>query len=156
MMVALLVWFGQDLLQVLFMGFLLVPGFFLLLMLFRTAAGIARSQNITWCVWQGFIGGVIWDFRWTGLPGLSAVLNTLAIAFMAWIWWRSPATGRTPLFFAITAGGAHFLVGFVHYLTWDISSSTALRLFSIQQLLMLPFLILLYIFYAWKVSDTHV
>ena len=85
-----------------------------------------------------------------------AVLNTLAIAFMAWIWWRSPATGRTPLLFAITAGGAHFLVGFAHYLTWDVSSSTALRLFSIQQLLMLPLLILFYIFYAWKVSDTHV
>lgn len=156
MTVALLVWLGQDLLQVLFMGFLLVPSAFLLLMLFRTAAGIARSQSITSCVWQGFVGGVIWDFRWTGLPGLSAVLNTLAIAFVAWIWWRSPATGRTPLLFAITAGGAHFLVGFAHYLTWDVSNVTALRLFFVQQLIMLPLLILFYIFYAWKVSDTHV
>lgn len=156
MMVALFLWLAQNMLQVLFMGILLVPNVFLLLVLFRVARGIAHSKEITACVWQGFIGGILWDFRWTGLPGLSGVLNTLAIAFVAWIWWRNPATGRTPLLFAIVAGGAHLAVGFVHYLTWEVPSAAALRLFSIQQLLMLPFLMLFYILYIWKSPDTHV
>lgn len=156
MIAPVLVWLAQDMSQVLGMGFLLVPEIFLLLLLFRSTIATAHGQDVTQHIWGVFLGGLIWDFRWTGLPGLSAVLNTIALLLVVWLWRRTPPAGRTGRWFVILTILAHFFVGVAHYFTWKIPSDTALRLFLIQQLLMFPVLAVFYLLFLWKMQDAHV
>lgn len=161
MIVALLVWLLQDMLQVLAMGFMLVPEFFLLVVLYKIVSGPLYSTRIAQWVWFAFVGGVVWDLRWVGLPGMSALIYVIAVVLVYWIWDRTPAGGRSAPLFALLAGGAHFLSGVLHYIAWAVPSQAApsqaaLRLFLIQQLIAVPVLIGLCLIYAFRLRENHV
>ncbi len=149
-------WFCQDLLQVFSMGLLIVPELFLLYLLFRMLSSRHEPTAAAKWIWVGFLGGILWDLRWTNLPGLSGALNAAMIALVAWLWHRTPSPARTSRFFAVIAGGAHLFSGGVHFLAWGTPSQTLVRLFAIQQCLAIPVLAVLCVIYAWKVPESHV
>lgn len=150
MIAALLVWLLQDMLQVLAMGIMLVPEFFLLVVLYKIVSGPLYPTRVAQWIWFAFAGGVMWDLRWVGVPGMSALINVAAVVSVYWIWDRAPAGGRNALLFAMAAGGAHVLSGVAHYVAWAVPSQATLRLFLIQQLIAVPVLIGLCLIYALR------
>ncbi len=156
MIAAALMWLLQDLCQVLAMGFLLVPEFFLLVVLYKIVSGPQDAGRISWWLWFAFAGGVLWDLRWAADPGMSGLVNVAAVAVAWWIWDRTPQGGRSALLFAAIAGGLHFFSGLAHYLAWAVPSLEATRMFLAQQLMMAPLLAVLCMIYAFGAQETHV
>jgi hypothetical protein len=154
--ISAIVWFLQDILQVLAMGIMLTPEFFLLIVVFQLVSGPLQPRRIAGWVWFSFLGGVLWDLRWAAAPGMSGIINAAAVVLVYWIWDSTPIGGRSALLFATLAGGMHLLSGIVHYVAWAVPSQAAFRLFVIQQLLTVPVLAALCMLYAFKASQTHV
>jgi hypothetical protein len=150
------VWLLQDLIQVLAMGFMLVPEFFLLILAYGVATGSPRPGRISAWMWFGLYGGIMWDLRWASSPGISGLINTIAVMAVYAVWNRTPPAGRSALLFAVLAGGAHFLSGAAHYLAWAAPSTSAARMFLIQQLLGVPALALLCMVYAFRKTNANV
>lgn len=153
MIAAIFVWLLQDMLQVLAMGIMLVPEFFLLVVLYKVISGPLCPTRVAQWIWFAFAGGLAWGLRWVGLPGMNALINVAAVVLVYWIWSRAPAGGRGPALFAMAAGGAHFLSGLAHYVFWSVPSRAALRLFLIQQLLAVPVLVGLCLIFAFKARE---
>ncbi|GHV50605.1 hypothetical protein FACS1894216_03090 [Synergistales bacterium] len=150
MIASILIWLLQDCLQVAAMGIMLVPELFLLVVIYKTLTWRTDQKNVVFWIWFALTGGVLWDLRWTTFAGLSGLINVSAVAAAYWIWQRTPIAGRNPLLFALLAGGAHFLSGIAHYFAWSVPSQAALMLFAIQQLVTVPFLVLLCVIYSLK------
>lgn len=155
MIAALIVWLLQDMLQVLAMGFMLVPEFFLLVVIYEIVSGPLVSTRIARWIWFAFAGGVVWDLRWVGVPGMSALINVVAVVLVHWVWNRMPAGGRSAFLFALLAAVAHFLSGVLHYLAWSVPSQAALRLFLIQQLIAVPALVGLCLVYTFRLRKDN-
>jgi hypothetical protein len=156
LIVSVAAWLLQDLLQVLTMGFMLVPEFFMLVVVYMTISGPLDEGRISFWLWFAFAGGVLWDLRWAAVPGMSGLINVAAVATVFWVWNRTPAGGRSAVLFAGLAGGIHFLSGIAHYFSWAVPSQAATRMFLIQQLMSVPALVLLCFVYAVRVRDQHV
>jgi hypothetical protein len=150
------VWLAQDLLQVLTMGIMLVPEFFLLTVAYGIVSGSLSQERISMWIWFSFFGGILWDFRWAALPGMSGLVNVCAVMVVYMVWNRTPLTGRGTFLFAVLGTGIHFMSGIAHYLAWADSSAAAERMFLIQQLLGVPVLALLCMIYAFRKADVHV
>lgn len=146
----------QDFLQVLVMGIFIVPDIFLLcvIMLALMRGGI-RDKQIT-MIWLAFIGGLIWDLRWTNLPGLTAGFNGLAVAVSILLWYKAPAQGRTTLLFAVLALSAHVFSGLVHSSFWSVPTQAALRQFAVQQILTVPVLMILCYIFRRRMTESDV
>lgn len=155
MTAALAVWLFQDMLQVLAMGFMLVPEFFLLVVICEIVSGPLAPTRIARWIWFAFVGGVVWDLRWVGMPGMSALINVAAVVLVYWVWDRMPAGGRSAFLFALVAAVAHFLSGVLHYLSWAVPSQAALRLFLIQQLIAVPVLAGLCLIYTFRLRKNN-
>ena len=156
MILSAAVWLFQDLAQVLAMGFMLVPEFFLLTLAYGVATGSLRPGRISALMWFGLYGGIMWDLRWAPSPGLSGLINIIAVMVVYVVWNRTPPPGRGALLFAVLAGAAHFLSGIAHYLAWTAPSASAVRMFLIQQLTGVPVLVLLCVLYAYRKTGAHV
>jgi hypothetical protein len=156
MIPAAIVWLLQDLLQVLAMGFMLVPEFFLLVVAYMIVSEPLTYRRVSRWIWFAFAGGMLWDLRWAAVPGMSALINVMCVVFVYWIWDRTPLSGRSAFLFASLAGGVHFMSGIAHYLAWAVPSQAAIRMFIVQQLLTVPVLIALCAIYAFKAGGTHV
>ncbi|MDR3332381.1 MAG: hypothetical protein LBT08_07115 [Synergistaceae bacterium] len=156
MIASVAAWLMQDLLQVLAMGFMLVPEFFLLVVVYKIVSGPLQQRRISWWIWFVFAGGTLWDLRWAAIPGMSGLINIAAVAVVYWVWNRTPIGGRSAFLFAGLAGGIHFLSGVAHYFAWAVPSQAATRMFLIQQLLSVPVLVALCLIYAFKAAETHV
>lgn len=156
MIAATIAWLSQDIFQVVAMGFMLAPEFFLLMLLYGLVSGPLLPHRVAGWVWFAFFGGVLWDLRWATTPGMSALINIAAVALVYWVWNRTPVGGRGALLFAALAGSAIFMSGMAHYFAWSVPSRAAMRLFLIQQLITVPFLIALGTLYAYKARKTNV
>lgn len=144
MILSVLIWLLQDIIQVVFMGIFLVPELFLLSLVF---AGL-RPENehrhsLSWYIAAGFVGGLLWDLRWTNLPGLTAALNGALLALVFVVWHLIPAQGRNTKSFIACALAVQILSAAVHAMFWTVTSMTTLRLFAIQQLIGVAFIMLL-------------
>ncbi|MDR2779683.1 MAG: hypothetical protein LBB28_00995 [Synergistaceae bacterium] len=156
MILSAVIWLFQDLIQVLAMGFMLVPEFFLLMLVYGVVTGSLRPGRVSAWIWFGLYGGMMWDLRWASSPGVSGLINVIAVAVIYMVWNRTPLAGRGSLLFAMLAGAAHFLSGIAHYLAWAAPGGAAVRMFMIQQLLGVPALILLCVVYAFRKTGAHV
>lgn len=144
MILPVLVWLLQDIIQVVFMGIFLVPEIFLLALIFASLQpDNERGHNFGWYIAVGFVGGLLWDFRWTNIPGLTAALNGVLLALIFTSWHLIPVQGRNDKTFAACALGAQLISAAVHAMLWTVSSSVAVRLFAIQQLFGIALIILL-------------
>lgn len=148
-------WLLQDFLQVFLMGFFIVPNIFLMLLLLMSLLPAVRKEKQIFLIWIAFAGGLIWDFRWTNLPGLTAALNAGLVAGACFLWYKIPAQGRTVVFFTFILIASILFSGFAHFVLWTVPSQVALRQFFVQQLLGVPLVIVFSLIY-WKVSDRNV
>jgi len=152
--ILLFIFLIQDFLQVLVMGISLVPDLFLLCIIMLVLVPGGRKDKQTTLIWISFIGGLIWDLRWTNLPGLTSGFNGAVVAAAICLWYKAPVQGRTTLLFAAFAFVTQILSGMVHFVFWNVSTLAAMRQFAVQQILSLPALVILcYIF--WKVSERN-
>ena len=156
MIVSAAAWLLQDLLQVLTMGFMLVPELFMLVVIYMTISGPLDERRVSWWLWFAFAGGILWALRWAAVPGMSGLINVAAVSMVYWVWNRTPAGGRSAVLFAGLAGGIHLLSGVAHYFSWAVPSQAATRMFLVQQLLSVPVLAGLCLVYAIRMTDRHV
>lgn len=149
------VWLLQDFVQVFLMGFFIVPNIFLMMLLLLSLLPATRKERQIILIWTAFAGGLLWDFRWTNLPGLTAALNAGLVAASCFLWYKIPAQGRTVVFFTFILIVSTLFSGFAHFALWTVPSQVALRQFFVQQLLGVPLVIVFSLIY-WKVSDRNV
>ena len=95
MTLLLVIWLLQDFVQLLLMGICMVPDVFLLTALFMALLPDTSKEQQTKLVWAAFIGGLIWDLRWTNLPGLTAAIGGGVIGLACFLWQKTPVQGRT-------------------------------------------------------------
>jgi hypothetical protein len=156
MIYIVIAWLVQDLLQVMLMGLCLVPEIFLLVLLFLALLPSSeRKYDERMFIVIAFVGGLLWDLRWTNLPGLTAAINGLLLASAMLVWYKMPAQGRSVTLFCGLAGALQVLSGLIHCFFWTVASGVAVRLFVVQQLLGIP-LIIFVTFIYWKVWEKHV
>lgn len=149
------VWLLQDFIQVFLMGFFIVPNIFLMLLLTMSLLPATKRERQIFFIWIAFAGGMIWDFRWTNLPGLTAAINAGIVAASCFLWYKIPSQGRTVVFFTVILMASTLLSGFAHFALWTVPSQVALRQFFVQQLLGVPLVIIFSTVY-WKVSYKNV
>ncbi len=149
------VWLLQDFVQVFLMGFFIVPNIFLMLLLLMSLLPATSKERQIILIWAAFAGGLLWDFRWTNLPGLTAALNAGLVSASCFLWYKIPAQGRTVVFFTFILIASILFSGFAHFALWTVPSQVALRQFFVQQLLGVPLVIVFSLIY-WKVSDRNV
>ncbi|MDD4159874.1 MAG: hypothetical protein PHO18_02890 [Synergistaceae bacterium] len=137
------------------MGFFIVPNVFLMLLLLMSLLPGTKREKQIFLIWAAFAGGLIWDFRWTNLPGMTAALDAGSVAAACFIWHKIPAQGRSVTFFAFILIASVVFSGVAHFTLWTVSSQVALRQFFVQQLLGVPLVIIFSLIY-WKVSDRNV
>lgn len=148
------VWILQDFAQLLLMGICMVPDAFMLLALLLALLPETKKERQTQMVLAAFIGGLIWDLRWTNLPGLTAAIGGGAIGLSCYLWQKIPVQGRSTAAFAFFSTGCELLYAAIHYLSWTIPSQTAIRQFIVQQLMALPVIVLVSWLY-WKVASRN-
>jgi hypothetical protein len=153
---AAVVWLLQDLSQALAMGIMLVPEFFLLMLVYGIVSSPIRQERISLWIWFAFAGGILWDFRWAASPGMSSLINVGTVIAVYALWNRTPLAGRGAFLLAVIGGAAHFISGMIHYLAWATPSHAAVRMFIIQQLLGVPALALMCLIYAFRKTNVHV
>ena len=148
------VWLLQDFVQLLLMGICMVPDLYLLTILFLALIPNTSKERQNMLVWAAFIGGVIWDLRWTNLPGLTAAIGGGVVGLACFLWQKVPSQGRSAGLFAVMSIFCELLYAGVHFFFWTIPSQTAMRQFLVQQLMAVP-LIILFSWLFWKVSVKH-
>ena len=149
------VWLLQDFVQVFLMGFFIVPNIFLMMLLLLSLLPATRKEKQIILIWAASAGGLLWDSRWTNLPGLTAALNAGLVSASCFLWYKIPAQGRTVVFFTFILIASILFSGFAHFALWTVPSQVALRQFFVQQLLGVPLVIVFSLIY-WKVSDRNV
>ncbi|MDO5115929.1 MAG: hypothetical protein Q4D58_07520 [Synergistaceae bacterium] len=148
------IWLTQDFAQLLMMGICIVPDLFLLSVLFMALAPGASRDRQTKLVWAAFLGGLIWDLRWTNLPGLSAAVGGGVIGLACFIWYKTPPQGRGTAVFTAIAAICELLYAGIHFFFWTIPSQTAIRQLMVQQLIAVP-VIIFFSWLFWKVSPDN-
>lgn len=154
-MIYILLWLVQDILQVLMMGFTLVPDIYTLILLASALMPGVEEDKQKKLIWFAFFGGLMWDLRWTNLVGLMACVNVLIVYFMPVYWKNVPAQGRSPYVFASLLFGAQLFTAASNYVFWSVPSSVAVRLIGIQLIFVLPVIFLIAYLYK-KVYENYV
>ena len=112
------VWLLQDFAQLLLMGICIVPDVFLMTALFMALLPGVSGERQTKLVWAAFVGGLLWDLRWTNLPGLSAAIGGGVLGLICFLWYKTPAQGRTAGTFTVFAVLTHLLYSVIHFFFW--------------------------------------
>lgn len=149
------IWLMQDIAQVLAMGFCLTPDFFLMAVLFYALSPNATKGRQSLLIWVAFLGGLLWDLRWTNLPGMTAAINSFAVTASCLIWAKTPAQGRSAPLFGAFLAASQLLSSLVYYLLWTVSNQVGVRQLIVQLLLSVPVVLITSLLY-WKISDKHV
>lgn len=156
MILSIIILLLQDLAQVLLMGFCIVPDVFVYSLLFLVLLPSSqRMRTEETLIAAAFIGGLIWDFRWTNLPGVTAAANAAIISAASLFWNKIPIQGRNYQMFAAILIAAQIMLAGLHSTMWFDFSAATFRMFAIQQLLAVPAIIVAVFIYA-RVTDKHV
>ena len=113
-------WYVQDFLWVLGAGRVLIPEVFFLVLVFLA---LYNSENGVCTIWAAFFGGVLWDLRWTGVPGITSLAYVAMLMLVRWVWHSLPAQGRTILLFGVLLWSANVPVAFGRILLWRARGS---------------------------------
>ena len=94
-MIYVFFWLLQDFLTVLTFGVMRAPEIFLLSLVYRL---LTRNWDThVSIIWTAFLGGLLWDLRWVGIPGFFALNYVGVVILVLWTWNALPVSGRTPL-----------------------------------------------------------
>ncbi|MGC9373330.1 MAG: rod shape-determining protein MreD [Thermovirgaceae bacterium] len=135
MIPAALFWYAQDLLQVLMEGWAFAPDLFLFYLLFRCSK--TPEDETTW-IWTAFLGGILWDFRWSGLLGLNAAAYGGLLALFSIFWKRIPFTGRSHWIFMGFLAAAHGALALSRIIFYGIASREVAFAFVVQMMTAVP------------------
>ena len=93
---AILSWYFQNLLAVLSFDALLVPDIFLLYIIYNMLSDFSKDVgNEILLIWVLFFGGILWDLRWTAIPGIYASVYIGTFLCASWVWSLFPESGHT-------------------------------------------------------------
>lgn len=147
MIPAFLLWYVQDIVQVLFEGWGFVPDLFLFYLLFRCSK--VPEDETTWiCV--AFLGGLVWDFRWSGLFGLNAGMYGGLLALVSAFWKRIPFTGRSHWVLMGFMAGSHGVLTLVRIIFLGVPSKEVTFAFIVQLITAVPIILVLgFAFASW-------
>lgn len=148
-MIAILGWYLQDLIQLALSSALLAPEIFMIALNFCT---IRKEKNSSFDAVCAVIGGLLYDLRWTAVPGLSGAIYVLDVWAMRFIWFRLPKDGRGPGIF--TVFNALFCAGacLIRLACWSLGSSHASLMLvgMVQMALTVPV-----IMFFWLLQALH-
>jgi rod shape-determining protein MreD len=98
---------ARDLLQVVFSGTALVPDLAVLALVWLSVFRCEEPEPIYFHV---FWAGLLWDLRWTGVPGMTSASYILTAALTAWVWSSIPPGRRAnPVLFFFWSTVSHVL-----------------------------------------------
>jgi hypothetical protein len=86
---------------------------------------------------------------------MSSGLYVAIILLLNWIWSLLPETGRTTLVFVILVWSGSFLVYLSRIFVWDASGYSFYSGFVVQQLCIVPLLILMGVWRNWKAGQQN-
>jgi rod shape-determining protein MreD len=147
-----IVWYVQDFLWVLGAGKILIPEIFLILLVVLSMWKQEKGEER---YWAAFIGGVLWDLRWLGFPGPTALIYVLTIMAVRWIWLMVPVSGRTVLLFGAILWCALLPVSLLRILLWGLRGGTVFMTYLLQQSYNLPIVLFACALYAWKLKNSN-
>jgi rod shape-determining protein MreD len=140
-------WLVQDLLTVLTAGSMRVPEIFLLSLVYRLLTE-EWDVNVS-VIWMAFLGGVLWDLRWIGLPGFFILNYVSVVMLVLWAWNTLPVSGRTPFVIFLLFWTAQLIPAILSVLVLERHTSQAnWMLFGVQQGCAVPVSLLGAFFYV--------
>jgi len=146
-------WYIQDFLRVFSSGHFLVPEIFLLALLY---IALVDEEKGVLSFWVGFIGGLLWDLRWPGVPGLSSGVYVFSVLIVRWVWFSLPSPGRTVPVFGLLLWSGHLLITFIRLLMWGLREQEILKTFVVQQAVLIPMVMLACLLYVWRMNQDDV
>ncbi len=146
-------WYVQDFLWVLAAGKALMPEFFLMTLVFISLQNESKGVEI---LWASFLGGILWDLRWVGFPGLSSLFYVVTILMSRWAWFSLPQSGRTPTLFGAILWAAFFPISVVRIFMGGARGIGILTTYLLQQSYLLPLVLLASLAYGWKLKNSDV
>ncbi|NLB82858.1 MAG: hypothetical protein GX791_01300 [Synergistaceae bacterium] len=152
-MIYLLSWYAQDFLQVLGTGTALVPEVFLLTLVVFSVFRPERGSEI---LWAAFFGGVLWDLRWVGFPGITSLVYGITLTAMQLFWNSLPVSGRTVPLFGASLLGASIPIALTRIFLSGHREGGVFTAWLLQQSYMLPLLLLACALYAWRLKNIDV
>ena len=146
-------WYLQDFLWVLTNGKAIVPELFLMTLVIRALGNEGRGVEV---LWAAFLGGMLWDLRWVGFPGLSSLFYVVTILMSRWAWFALPQSGRTPSLFGTALWAAFFPISAARNFLGGARGAGILTTYFLQQSYLLPLVLLASLAYAWKLKNSDV
>ena len=146
-------WYVQDLFQVLLSGKFLVPDLFLVFLIYRMTGDPKDVHSV---VWPAFVGGFLWDLRWTALPGFTAAVYSLLAGVCVVVWNQVPDSGRNARLFLVLVLSAQVLAGLVRFISWGSSRGALVGALTFQQFSALPVVIVAALMVAAGVDKDNV
>jgi len=131
----LLLWYLQDVLQIFGEDYLFAPELFLGAVFLLMSSGKYDHPGL---IWLSFLGGVLWDARWTGLIGMTAGTYSVLATFFSFFWSSMPDTGRNKLTFFTFLLGCHIIIGVIRSVLVLPFQDATWMFFLRQQALGLP------------------
>ncbi|MDO4786182.1 MAG: hypothetical protein Q4A13_04495 [Fretibacterium sp.] len=150
-MVSALFWLLQDLLTVLVWGMMQVPELFLLTVVYRLLS--EEGDDRLWAIWTAFLGGLVWDLRWIGVPGFFTLGYVCVVMLVLWVWNALPVQGRTPLIVFALLEVSQLLPPLLPVLI--LGGDTGGVFFALQQLFALPGVLLCVYLYSKRLKEHH-
>ena len=152
-MIYVLSWYVQDFLWVLGTGKVLVPEIFLMTLVFLA---IYKPGSGVGILWGAFLGGIVWDLRWMGFPGITSLLYVITLMTVRWIWYSLPLSGRTVTVFGVALWCANLPISMVRIFLWGARGGAIVHAYLAQQSYILPLVLLACAAYAWRLKNTDV
>ncbi len=146
-------WYVQDFLWVLASGKVLAPDFFLMTLVFISLRNEQKGLEI---LWASFLGGILWDLRWVGFPGLSSLFYVVTILLARWTWFSLPQSGRTVPLFGAALWAALFPIAVIRIFMGGARGIEVLAVYFLQQSYLLPLVLLASLAYKWKLKNSDV
>ena len=150
---SLLSWYVQNILAVLSSDALLVPDIFLLYILYCNFSDFTRdTEKEMLLIWVLFLGGILWDLRWIGIPGLFALIYAGTFLCASWVWSLFPESGHTVSMFFFILWMSQLPGFFAGLLLWNVEPEYYLRSMLICQAYSIPLSAFYSLLYARKLK----
>lgn len=151
MWVLWLAFLARDLLQVALSGVVPVPDFTVLALAWLA---VSRSRDPEGLFLPAFAAGLLWDLRWTAIPGMTAVTYILAAATIAWLWARMSHGRGKPVLFFLLVYLAHLVVSSLPFLLFR-QGEGGFSVSVAQQAMALVCVLALTALYIWSGRTSH-
>jgi rod shape-determining protein MreD len=136
---------------------LLVPDIFLLYALYNKFSDFTRdTEKEILLIWILFFGGILWDLRWIGIPGLFAFIYTGTFLCASWTWSLFPESGHTALVFFVILWISQLPGFFAGLYLWNIGTEYYFRSMFIFAAYSIPLSAIFTLLYVRKLKVENV